>query len=141
MMTSHLDNLSEEVLSLCNETSFKYVPEPSNDENLADLLVSLKRFKNSARWKEFWRNKTDSLDNELNSEHETTLAQTGLKTEPKAKNKLKQAPPGSPDLEQFLWNVDWTLLKQNLEMENKPIYKKKDLAIKNIITNSPYPPC
>ena len=91
-MTSPHDNLPQEVLSLCDETLFKYIPEPSNDDILADLLNSLKIYKNSSRWKEYWRTKnSEKIKNSLN----TDLKELKKPTEDQPTN---PPPPGIRDL-------------------------------------------
>ena len=45
---------TEAVLHLVNGTSNKYVPAPSCRLIQADLLIGIRQFKNSVRWKEIW---------------------------------------------------------------------------------------
>ena len=45
---------TEAVLHLVNVTSNKYVPVPSHRLIQADILIFIRQFKNSVRWKEFW---------------------------------------------------------------------------------------
>ena len=44
----------ESVLHLVNVTLNKYVPAPSCKLIQAELLIVIRQFKNSLRWKEFW---------------------------------------------------------------------------------------
>jgi len=48
-----LKELNDEVRNLCDGVSGKYVPTPSKKQILQDLLLSLRRYKNSVRWKFF----------------------------------------------------------------------------------------
>ena len=50
-----MDNLRKEVLTLCDGTSDKYVPEPTKEQITENIILALRRYKNSCRWKEFWR--------------------------------------------------------------------------------------
>ena len=50
-----MDNLHKEVLNLCNGTLDKYVPEPTKEQITENIILALRRYKNSCRWKEFWR--------------------------------------------------------------------------------------
>ena len=47
-------SLQEKALNLVNETSEKYVADPSRDAILSDILIGIRRFSNSVRWKECW---------------------------------------------------------------------------------------
>jgi hypothetical protein len=47
-------NLHEQVSTLIRGTSEKYVPEPSKNDILSDVIIGLWRFSNSCRWKAFW---------------------------------------------------------------------------------------
>ena len=42
----------EEVQNIIREASEKYITPPSSNQILSDLLIGLKRFRNSVRWKE-----------------------------------------------------------------------------------------
>ena len=48
-------NLHEKVLSLASEISERFVPAPTSDDILSDVLIGLKRCVFSLRWKEFFR--------------------------------------------------------------------------------------
>ena len=69
---TNMENLLTEVQRMVNGTSNKFVPAPQTEEILEDLLIGIKRFKNSARWKEFWRNKIqDNTPKEPGEFHQT----------------------------------------------------------------------
>jgi hypothetical protein len=46
--------LHEMIKRLVCGTSDKFVPQPSKDDILGDLLLGIRRFANDIRWKEFW---------------------------------------------------------------------------------------
>ena len=46
--------IMEEVLNITRDTSEKYIVQPNKRQLLADLLIGLKRFRNTTRWKEFF---------------------------------------------------------------------------------------
>ena len=46
-----LKNLRNEVLHVTSETSDKFVYAPQKDSILVDLLIGLKRFRDTVRWK------------------------------------------------------------------------------------------
>ena len=50
---NEIPNLKSEVLHVTSETSDKFVFAPQKDSILADLLIGLKRFRNTVRWKWF----------------------------------------------------------------------------------------
>ena len=56
------ESLVMKALRLSSETSEKYVITPSRSIIQQDLLIGLKRFKNTCRWREFWMLKTDEDD-------------------------------------------------------------------------------
>ena len=106
-----MDHLREEVLCLNKEISDKFVPEPTRTQITANLLIGLRRFKNSCRWKEFFRLKENS-DNQ-SEEEEIELEMTkneGLGTNVKPVNSIKSAPKGSEALEAFLSKLERDLL-------------------------------
>ena len=54
MMSDKNNPQIEAVLNLCNGTFTKYAPAPSRRSIQAYLLIGLRQFKKSVRWKEFW---------------------------------------------------------------------------------------
>ena len=64
--TISLDDLKKEVLLLTSETSEKYIPSPKHKDILCDLLIGLKKFRNTVRSKEFFIN-MKSTNNHINS--------------------------------------------------------------------------
>ena len=58
--------LKREVLNVTNETSDKFVFAPTKEQILADLIIGLKRFRNTVRWKWFFleeKRKKNELEN------------------------------------------------------------------------------
>ena len=108
-------SLEMKALRLSSETSEKYVIAPSRSSIQQDLLIGLKRFKNTCRWREFWILKTDDDDDStvcstdsngkkiittgdlLRSSKEKFSLGTNLKGK-----RTKRAQKGTPKLEAFL---------------------------------------
>jgi hypothetical protein len=108
-----------QVLMLVCATSEKYVPEPGKIDILSDVIIGLRRFSNSCRWKEFLRLKKleearesalspKSVDCEdfFESEMIEVTKREGLNSNLKAKDKTKQVPKDSNNLEAFLSAVE-----------------------------------
>ena len=113
-----MTNLLDEVLDLNSSTSDKYVVEPDRRQIQGDLLVGLRRFKNTLRWKEYWRIQKNSrrkvskdnegeTSDESESEEET---QEEFVVKLKPKHKVTQAPKGTEALEGFLKTLENELL-------------------------------
>ena len=85
--TSNMENLCKEVQRVCSGTSDRFVPEPSQKYVQADIPIAIRRFMNVLRWKEFWWNKKQSTEPEVNkvTEEESIFMATGLKIGPKTK--------------------------------------------------------
>ena len=106
----------EAVLNICNGTSTKYVPAPSRRSIQADLLIGLRQFKNSVRWKEFWiRNKNVDMEETSSEEEEEEFVKEGLGTQLKPKS--KGAFRGSEDLENFFTQLERELLSVGWDNE------------------------
>ena len=101
---------TEAVLHLVNGTSNKYVPAPSHRLFQTDLLIGIRQFKHSVRWKEFWLKYEEGseTDSEGVMEEEEIYDEEGLNTKliPKSKSAMK----GSEQLENFLTQVERELL-------------------------------
>ena len=111
---ANMENLLTEVQRMVDETSNKFVRAPQIEEILEDLLVGIKRFKNSARWKEFWRNKIqDNKPKEPSDFHETGY-RTGLRNP----NYSPEAPKGSKELEGFLQSLERELITGMLNVKS-----------------------
>jgi len=124
-MFGPLDALSKEVQRLSSETSEKYVPAPSKGQIQQNLLVGLKRFRNSVRWKFYWleeeRKREEGkpyLDGEADSKKEILKPEPrfdkgseGLGTGLKKPNTANSVPMASKEVEAFLDDVVHTLLK------------------------------
>ena len=111
---------TEAVLHLVNGTSNKYVPALSRRKIQAELLIGIRQFKHSVRWKEFWLKYKEGseTDSEGVMEEEEKIDEEGLNTNlrPKYKSEMK----GSEQLEMFLTqaekellSIGWTLKCQN----------------------------
>ena len=131
-------NLSNEVLRLCRGTSDKYVPCPTQSDVQADLLLGLRRFKNSVRWKEFWRNENKrqfspkgtgkvvfSPSPTVTYRNDETQS-SGLGTNLKPVERIKNAPRGSEGLELFLRETERTLLEMAFDSTNERRPANKD---------------
>ena len=63
---SNMENLRKEVYRVLIVTLYWFVLEPSQKAVQSDILIAIRRFKNVARWKEFWRDQRQSTEPELN---------------------------------------------------------------------------
>ena len=92
---------------------------------MSDLLIGLKRFRNATRWKVFFKEKANEENNSKNREEEEISKSKegfipsiilshneGLNTNLKPSNKSKNAPVASKQVEDFLKEVEITLVKQ-----------------------------
>ena len=106
------------------------------------MLFGLKRFKNAARWKEFWRNQKirqleqdiqqgDQTDSILESNTKIKVNHAGLGTGLKPENTKKFAPKGSDNLEKFLHRLEATLIEQLLK-SNPPTPSKKAIGFREL---------
>ena len=79
---SNMENLCQEVQRVCSGTSDRFVPELSQKYVQADILISIRIFKNVVRWKEFWRDQKQSTEPEAIEEIEeaSRFMFTGLNT-------------------------------------------------------------
>ena len=87
MMFSKNNPQIEAVLNLCNGTSTEYVPTPSLRSIQADLLIGLRQFKNSVRWKEFWVIRNDVMEEPSSEEEEEEFDKEGLGNQLRPKSK------------------------------------------------------
>ena len=113
----------EEVQAITRDTSEKYIIPPNEKQVLGDLLIGLKRFRNTVRWKEFFRleklkklqrnlSPTSTINNfdfEKGGEEEIVPEDEGLWTKLKP-SFTKSAPKGSDELETFLRELERKLL-------------------------------
>ena len=105
---SNMENLREEVRRVCSGTSDQFFPEPSQKQFQADIIISMSRFKNMVRWKEFWRDQKQSTKTELNEviEENYIFMATGLNTGLKPTFGVKTMKHGSDNLKGFLTAVE-----------------------------------
>ena len=115
MVTPQPDiNIEREVLRVTSGISEKFVTAPTRSSSLSDLLIGLKRYKNSIRWKEYFiinkensdqQNKNNDNNSKNDAENSTInlsdVSSSSLNTSLKPKNRQKNAPVGTPQLEVF----------------------------------------
>ena len=133
-----MTNLFDEVLDLNICTSNKYVVEPDRRQIQSDLLIGLRRFKNTLRWKEYWRIK--KMKEKANSEAKDTTEESQPKTEEdnfsaklRPKNKITQAPKGTEFLEGFLKTLENDLLTRVFDDNQITKQTKKDKEITRLL--------
>ena len=62
--------VEDAVLAITSGTSDNYVPAPNESQVMSDLLIGIKRFKNSVRWKAFFLAEDTNNKNKINrNEH------------------------------------------------------------------------
>ena len=157
-MVIHSDeiyNLKREILHVTNETSEKIVLAPSKEQILADLIIGLKRFRNTVRWKWFFQEEkrkkkelknsplsqialngvfnfndyNDSIEGNNNPDNDKN---EGLKSGLKPVQTTQNAPIGSPEVEEFLYEVEQKLIAQVNEEKNL-IQKPRDRLIVQLL--------
>ena len=84
--------LREEFQRVCSGTSDRFVSEPSQKSVQDHLLISMRRFKNVVRWKEYWRDQKQWTETEVNEviEEKSIFMDTGLNTGSKPIFGIKQ---------------------------------------------------
>ena len=125
--------LQKSVLRVTNETSDKFVPAPSRNQILSDLLIGLKRFRNVVRWKHFFAEKKRKEEELKNSplsqpafnnkfsfeteenENARKANSEGLKSGLKPENQTQNDPIRSLETESFLKELGDTLIKRVME--------------------------
>ena len=63
-----MKRLHEVVQRVCSGTLDRFVPKPSEKSAQADLLISIRIFKNEDQTKEFWSDQKQSTKNEIPEE-------------------------------------------------------------------------
>ena len=83
---------------IVNRTSTEYFPEPSLRLIQAELLIGIRQFKHSVRWKEFWLKYKEwsETDSEGVMEKEEKIDEEGLNTN--LRPEYKSAMKGSEQL-------------------------------------------
>ena len=140
------------------ETSEKFVPQPSRDEIIKDLILALRKFREHVRWKDFHRQKQEEQDRRLNSlkkkkkkkkqensgnsdnqqqeETEDLLdqyeEQRGLKTGTKPEKVNLSAPRASEEVEAFLTKLMKTLLDRAEKIKTYETEDLRSVAIKEL---------
>ena len=108
--SSNMENIREEVQHVCIETSDRLNPETSRKSVQANILLSMIRFNNVVRWKEFWRDQKQSTKTELNGlneeAEESRFMAAGLNTGLNPTFHLNIENHGSENLEGFLTVVE-----------------------------------
>ena len=126
--------LKREVLNVTNETSDKFVFAPTKEQILSDLIIGLKRFRNTVRWKWFFleekrkkneiqnsplsQNALDSNfsfenysdENDENVDPNIKTINEGLKSGLTPEKTIQDAPIGSPEVESFIKEVEQHLI-------------------------------
>ena len=105
------------VQRICNGTSDKFVSTPTVESITEDILVGLKRFKNTVRWKDFWQKYPS--EKKLHKQHDNLKSTikhhpTGFKTNVKNPNHFPKAPKGSNTIKSFLYQLEMELLNELL---------------------------
>ena len=131
---SNIKNLRQEVQRVCSGTSDRLVPEPSQKSVQSDILLAIRRFKNVARWKEFWRDQKQSTKPEENEiEEKSRFMATGLNIGLKPTFGLNNVKHGSEDLEGLLTSVVKTLLKEAFKRQHYGCPNKKTSEIYEVL--------
>ena len=136
-----LKEIKNEVLLITSGISGKFVLAPKKDKVLGDVLIGLRRYRNSTRWKEFFLNNKDEdqnvqsfttsptslssqescftlesesdnfFDFNFNNDSDNENSKPGLGTNAKPTAKAN-APIGSVELESFLNNLEEELISR-----------------------------
>ena len=155
--SDEINTLKREVLYVTNETSDKFVLAPTKEHVLSDLIIGLKRFRNTVRWKCFFqeekRKKNElqnsplsqtTLNDKFNFSEENDVddenvnlninEEEGLKSGLTPGKTTQNAPIGSPEVESFLKEVEQQLITQVNE-EDFSFKKKRDKTIVLLLEN------
>ena len=98
----------EAVLHLINGDKIKYVPAMSQRLIQSDLLIGIRQFKKSVRWREFWLKHEERSENILRKwKGRICFDKGGIVT--KSRYKSKNSMKGSDELESF-----WTKNRKDL---------------------------
>ena len=143
-------DLTSEVLHVTSETSDKFVFAPHKDSILADLLIGLKRFRNTVRWKWFITEEkrrkrekatsplsqitlsSNSSSSDEDSEKENKKEdEEGLKSGLKSVATVNNAPIGSTEVEAFLKEIEYELIAQ--VTKDKLVTKPRDEIISKLL--------
>ena len=141
-LNDNLSYLMDEVQCLVGETSEKFVPQPSRDDIISDLVKGLRRFRDTVRWKDFHRQQqiqklkrmgietnhveiedSSNQDNEYNEGLQTGLTPTKVNL---------SAPRATEEVEAFLHELEQTLLDQAFEYNDKRVSCPKSSQIKHL---------
>jgi hypothetical protein len=116
-------SVETEVQHITSGVSDNFVPTPTSSKVLEDLLIGLKRFRNSVCWKWFFlelaKNKRQyftlhtpqSNSDPLQEPKDEVIINQGLATGVKPKQRFAQSPQASIEVESFLKDVECALLK------------------------------
>jgi len=125
-------------------TSEKFVPEPTGEDILTDVINGLRRFKDAVRWKAFHKYLQEEKDKENqssthntthNTQEEEVQQQThnpGLKTNLKPTKINLSAPRADDEIEGFLQQLEEELLTQALDKVDTKGCNKKSHQIKSL---------
>ena len=146
-------NLEREVLRITSVTSDKFVYAPKKEQVISDLIIGLKRFRNSVRWKWFFqeeKRKKNELknsllnksaydrdkifnDNDEENESPTSIRQEGLKSGLAPVKTTQDAPIGSPEVEGFLKEVEIKLIDQINKEDFSNVKNNRDRTIDTLL--------
>ena len=130
--------LRDEVQCLVGGTSEKFVPEPTGEDILADVINGLLIFKDAVRWKAFHKYLQEEKDKEKqsgthntanNTQEEEEQQQThnpGLKTNLKPTKTNLSVPRADDKIEGFLQKLEKELLTQALDISRCQRMQRKN---------------
>jgi len=130
--------LGDEVQCLVGGTSEKFVPEPTGEDILTDVINGLRRFKDAVRWKAFHKYLQEEKDKEKqsgthntanNTQEEEEQQQThnhGLKTNLKPTKTNLSVPRADDKIEGFLQKLEKELLTQALDISRCQRMQRKN---------------
>jgi len=140
----HATALGDEAQCLVGGTSEKFVPEPTGENILADVINGLHRFKDAVRWKAFHKCLQEEKDKENQSSTHNTTDNTqeeeeqqqthnpGLKTNLKPTKINLAAPRADDEIEGFLQQLEQELLTQALDEVDAKGCNNKSHQIKSL---------
>jgi hypothetical protein len=142
-------SLEEKVLNLVGETSDKFIPAPTRDQVITDALEGLRRFKETVRWKDYFRTqKLQRLQQEreklglppldsqepLGDDDDTTTDDDtgGLQTHLKPVRLGSSAPRASDLVELFLKRVEDETLNQAFKYSRRHFESERSATLRAI---------
>jgi hypothetical protein len=149
-----LSSLEDEIRCLVGETSEKFVPAPTQDQVLADAIESLRRFKESVRWRAFFRTKKleriqkqqqqngippiqtlGSHDSGGPDDQEADASDVGLRTGLSVKAMGSVAPRADDTVELFLKRVEDEVLQMAFNYNHHSVETKRSQLIRKTLSS------